>query len=56
MSEPDIIWEYRQICRLEEERNGDNNSDRTQYQDDGYTQELESLGVTQEMLDQMRGK
>lgn len=45
------------MCQLEEERNGDKaGGDRTHFQDDGYSQELESLGVTQEMLDQMRGK
>jgi len=56
MDEAAIIWEYRQMCHLEAEQNGDKSTDSQQYQDDGYTQELESLGVTQDMLQQMRGK
>jgi hypothetical protein len=49
-----VILEYRQIVELEKERGGDQDGPET-YQDDGYDQELKELGITPEMLKEMRG-
>jgi len=54
MTEPQIIWEYRQMCQLEDDRSGKKDEPQT-YSDDGYQQELRELGVTPEMLEQLRG-
>lgn len=56
MSEAQVILEYRQVIELEQERNADSNPDNSEFHDDSYEQELRELGVTPEMLDQMRGK
>jgi hypothetical protein len=55
MTEPMVIWEYRQICQLEDDRAGNKDDQPQTYADDGYNQELRELGVTPDMMQQLRG-
>lgn len=45
MTEADIIWEYRQICKVEEDRS-ETDPNEAVYVDETYEQELERLGIT----------
>lgn len=55
MTEPQIIWEYRQICQLEDDRSGKPEDKPQNYSDGSYEQELRDLGVAPEMMQQLRG-
>lgn len=55
MTEPQVIWEYRQICQLEDDRAGKKPDQPQTYTDDSYQRELRDLGVSPEMMEQLRG-
>jgi hypothetical protein len=54
MTEAEIIWEYRQICQVEEDRS-EADANEPVYVDESYEQELLGLGITPEMREQFKG-
>lgn len=55
MTEAQVIWEYRQICQIEDDRTGKKDDQPQTYADDSYERELRDLGVSSEMMQQLRG-